>query len=171
MIRRSATPHPFIAFLSYAKGKKAIPRVFRHLDEQQRITILTMIVVHLDQLSVVSQAIASPEEPLPPAMREEVELFLQTVMPPLFAHISESPLNIVIGLLGLILDRTNMHIVGRTKVGMSLLTILISRAELLKQSAPEIDVADWEHWTELYNRLFDAIEPVLQCTFEQRYAH
>lgn len=124
-----------------------------------------MIVVHLDNLSVVSHAIASPDEPLSSAIREEVDLFSHSVMPPLFGHISESPLNIIIGLLGLILDRTNLHIVARSKIGMSLLTILISRAELLKQSAPENDGGDWEQWTELYNRLFDTVEPVLPLLF------
>jgi DNA topoisomerase 2-associated protein PAT1 len=126
---------------------------------------VTMIVVHLDGLSVVSHAIATPEEPLSAAVREEIELFLHSVMPPLFAHISESPLNIIVGLLGLILDRTNLHVVARSKIGLSLLTILISRAELLKQSAPEMDPADWEQWTELYNRLFDTVEPVLPYIF------
>ncbi|KAF3043974.1 hypothetical protein E8E12_003195 [Didymella heteroderae] len=157
--------HPFIQILSHAKGKKVIPRLFRHIDEQERITVVTMIVVHLDGLNVVGHAIATPDEPLSPAIREEVELFSQTVMPPLFAHISESPLNIIIGLLGLILDRTNLHVVARTKIGLSLLTILISRAELLKQSAPEIDAGDWDQWTILYNRLFDTIEPVLPYLF------
>ncbi|KAF2020032.1 hypothetical protein BU24DRAFT_489875 [Aaosphaeria arxii CBS 175.79] len=161
----SHVPHPFIAILSHAKGKKAIPRIFRHIDEQERITVVTMIVVHLDNLSVVANAIASPDEPLSSAVREEVELFTHSVMPPLFAHISDSPLNIVIGLLGLILDRTNLHIVSRSKIGMSLLTILISRAELLKQSAPEVNPQEWEQWTNLYNRLFDAVEPVLPLLF------
>ncbi|KAL1597769.1 DNA topoisomerase 2-associated protein pat1 [Paraconiothyrium brasiliense] len=161
---QSPTPHPFISILSHAKGKKAIQRIFPHIDEQERITVVTMIVVHLDQLSVVSHGTATPEEPLSPAMREEIDLFLGTVIPPLFAHVSESPLNIIIGLLGLILDRTNMHIVARSKVGMSLLTILISRAELLKQSAPEA-TTDWEQWADLYNRLFDAVEPVLPFVF------
>jgi DNA topoisomerase 2-associated protein PAT1 len=162
---QSHTPHPFIAILSHGKGKKAIPRIFRHIDEQERITVVTMIAVHLDNLSVVANAIANPGEPLSPAMREEVELFSHLVLPPLFAHITESPLNIVIGLLGLILDRTNLHIVARSKIGMSLLTILISRAELLKQSTPDVDAGSWEHWNELYNRLFDTIEPVLPLVF------
>ncbi|KAH8728757.1 topoisomerase II-associated protein PAT1 [Phaeosphaeriaceae sp. PMI808] len=161
----AATPHPFISILSHAKGKKAIPRLFRHIDEQERITVVTMIVVHLDGLSVVGHAIANPEEPLNPAVREEVELFSATVLPPLFAHMSESPLNIIIGLLGLILDRTNLHVVARSKIGLSLLTILISRAELLKQSAPETDSAEWEQWNVLYNRLFDMVEPVLSIIF------
>lgn len=162
----SLTPHPFIAMLSHPKGKKAIPRIFRQIDEQQRITILTMIVVHLDALSVVAHAVPTPDEPnLSRATREEVELFSHAVMPPLFAHISESPLNIVIGLLGLILDRTNLQVVARSKIGMSLLTMLISRAELLKQSTPEINIVDWEQWTQLYNRLFDSVEPVLPFVF------
>ncbi|KAH7089077.1 topoisomerase II-associated protein PAT1 [Paraphoma chrysanthemicola] len=161
----AATPHPFISILSHAKGKKAIPRLFRHIDEQERITVVTMIVVHLDGLSVVTQAIAGPEEPLNPAVREEVELFSATVLPPLFAHMSDAPLNIIVGLLGLVLDRTNLHVVARSKIGLSLLTILISRAELLKQAAPETESADWEQWNVLYNRLFDMVEPVLPVIF------
>lgn len=153
-----------MSILSHAKGKKAIPRLFRHIDEQERITVVTMIVVHLDGLSVVSHGIATPDEPLSAATREEIELFASAVTPPIFAHISESPLNIIIGLLGLVLDRTNLHIAARSKIGLMLLTILISRAELLKQSATEM-VADWEQWTELYNRLFDTIEPVLPVIF------
>ncbi|OCL12033.1 hypothetical protein AOQ84DRAFT_312895 [Glonium stellatum] len=162
----SLTPHPFIAILSHPKGKKAIPRIFRQIDEQQRITVLTMIVVHLDSLSVVAHAVPSPDEStLPRPVREEVELFSHAVMPSLFAHISESPLNIVIGLLGLILDRTNLAVAARTKIGMSLLTMLISRAELLKQSTPEMNLMDWEQWTLLYNQLFDSVEPVLPLVF------
>lgn len=159
----ASTPHPFISILAHAKGKKALPRLFRHIDEQERITVVTMIVVHLDQLAVVGQAIATPDEPLTPAIREEVDLFSATVMAPVSQHISESPLNIIIGLLGLLLDRTNLHIVARSKIGLTLLIILISRAELLKNSGSEM--GGWEQWTELYNRLFEAVEPVLPFIF------
>jgi DNA topoisomerase 2-associated protein PAT1 len=141
-----------------------IPRLFRHIDEQERITVVTMIVVHLDALSVVGHAIATPEEPLSAAIREEVDLFAHTVTPPIHSHISDAPLNIVIGLLGLVLDRTNLQVVARSKIGLCLVTILISRAELLKQSAPEM-VTDWQQWNELYNRLFDVVEPVLPYLF------
>jgi DNA topoisomerase 2-associated protein PAT1 len=141
-----------------------IPRLFRHIDEQERITVVTMIVVHLDALSVVGHAIATPDEPLSAAIREEVDLFAHTVTPPIHSHISDAPLNIVIGLLGLVLDRTNLQVVARSKIGLCLVTILISRAELLKQSAPEM-VTDWQQWNELYNRLFDVIEPVLPYLF------
>lgn len=150
--------------LSHAKGKKAVPRLFRQIDQTERLTLVTMIIVHLDNLPVVSQGIATPDHPLSPAMREEIELFAHSVMPPLFHHISESPLNIIIGFLGLILEKTNLYIVARSKIGMDLLTILVSRAELLKEIASDNE-SDWEQWSGLYNQLFDTVEPVLPFLF------
>jgi len=165
IMSESAVLHPFIAFLSYPKGKKAIPRIFRHLDPEKRLTILTMIVVHLNVLDVIR--LVQPElveTRSSIAAREEVELFCQTVMPSLFAYVNEAPLQIVIGLLGLILDRANMQALARTKVGLSILTMLTSRAELVKQAENRND-QEWEQWLSLYNRFFDAIEPVLPDIF------
>ena len=161
----SATPHPFIAFLSFAKGKKAIPRIFRHIDQEQRVTILTMIVVHLDQLDVISRAQLPAGETQPsPAIREEIELFLQLVMPSLLGYVSEAPMNIIIGLMGLVLDQSNVMAVSRTRVGLGILTMLLSRAELVKESG-DLEDQDWQQWTELYNRLFDTLEPILGLLF------
>ncbi|KAK8163349.1 topoisomerase II-associated protein PAT1 [Phyllosticta citribraziliensis] len=164
----SSIPHPFIAILSTPKGKKAIPRIFRHIDEQQRVTILTMIVVHLDTLDVVQHGIpVDPAVPLSRSVKEEIELFAHAVMPPLFAYVNEAPLNIVIGLLGLVLERTNIPVLVRTKIGLSILTMFVSRAELVKQSTPPSPNAaqDLQQIEQLYNRLFDVIEPILPYIF------
>lgn len=165
IVEESSVLHPFIAFLSYPKGKKAIPRIFRHLDEEKRLTILTMIIVHLSILDVIQnvQPGASGTRPSLVA-REEVELFSQTVMPSLFAYVNEAPLQIVIGLLGLIVSRSDMQVVLRTKVGLSILTMLLSRAELVKQSANPSD-QEWDQWVNQYNRFFDVIEPMLGIIF------
>lgn len=161
------SPHPFIAILSHSKGKKAIPRIFRHIDDQQRLTILTILAIHLDILDVIRLAYPHPEEPvLPRAVRDEVELFSQAVIPTLLAFINDAPLNIISGLLGLILDRVNVQAIIRTKIGVSMLTILISRAVLIKQStASAVSEEDWAQWGQLYNRLFDLAEPVLPYIF------
>ena len=151
--------HPFIAFLSYSKGKKAIPRIFRHLDEEKRLTILTLIVVHLNVLDVIRNV-----QPGAPGAREEVEIFSNTVMPNLFAYVNEAPLNIVIGLLGLIVARSDMQIVLRTKVGLNILTMLLSRAELVRQAENPSD-QEWEQWVIMYNRFFDVIESILGVIF------
>lgn len=151
--------------LTHDKGKKLIPRVFRHIDDQQRITALTLIVIHLDKLDVVRLAYPQPNSSqLPRAVVEAVETFSQAVMPALFAIVNDAPLSIVSGMLGLILDRVNVQIIARTKIGVSMLTMLISRAELIKQ-ANTVSEEEWAQWMQLYSSLFDVLEPVLPHLF------
>ena len=165
IVEDSSVLHPFIAFISYSKGKKAIPRIFRHLDEEKRLTILTMIVVHLNVLDVIRNAQPGVSGARPTLVaRDEIELFSQTVMPSLFAYVNEAPLQIVIGLLGLVTSRSDMQAVLRTKVGLNILTMLLSRAELVKQSENPSD-QEWDQWVSLYNRFFDVIESILGIIF------
>ncbi|KAL1955528.1 hypothetical protein VTO42DRAFT_8482 [Malbranchea cinnamomea] len=165
IVPASDSPHPFIAFLSFGKGKKAIPRIFRHIDQEQKVTILTMIVVHLDSLDVVKNAQLSPGESQPPAsVREDIDLFSHAVMPCLLGYVNEAPMNIIIGLLGLVIGQTDVQRVSKTKIGLGILTMLLSRAELVKEAGTASD-ADWKQWTDLYNRLFDRLEPVLGDIF------
>ncbi|KAK4893700.1 DNA topoisomerase 2-associated protein pat1 [Elasticomyces elasticus] len=171
-IEQSPTaPHPFIQILSHGKGKKAIPRVFRHLDDQQRLTMLTLIVIHLDILDVIRDAYPPADNtPIPARVKEEVELFGLAVMPPLFSYVNEAPLGIIVGLLGLVLDRVHLQGIVRTKIGVGMLTMLISRAELVKQQPPPSSNQnqgdeDRLQYAALYNRLFDTLEPVLPYLF------
>ncbi|KAF7718551.1 PAT1 like protein [Penicillium ucsense] len=165
IVPNSTTPHPFIAFLSYPKGKKAIPRIFRHIDQEQRVTILTMIVVHLDSLDVVRLAQPVPGEAQPSlAVRESIDLFSLAVMPSLLGYVNEAPFNIIIGLLGLIIAQTHVQTVARTKVGLGILTMLLSRAEIVKE-AGQASERDWQQWVEKFNVLFDTLEPALADIF------
>ncbi|KAK5806345.1 hypothetical protein VI817_000603 [Penicillium citrinum] len=165
IVPNSTTPHPFIAFLSYPKGKKAIPRIFRHIDQEQRVTILTMIVVHLDSLDVVRLAQPVPgEAQLSVAMREAIDLFSLAVMPSLLGYVNEAPFNIIIGLLGLVIAQTHVQTVARTKVGLGILTMLLSRAEIVKEAGQASEV-DWQQWVEKFNVLFDTLEPALADIF------
>lgn len=165
IVPNSTTPHPFIAFLSYPKGKKAIPRIFRHIDQEQRVTILTMIVVHLDSLDVVRLAQPGPGEAQPSlAVRESIDLFSLAVMPSLLGYVNEAPFNIIIGLLGLVIAQTHVQTVARTKVGLGILTMLLSRAEIVKEAGQAAE-RDWQQWVEKFNVLFDTLEPSLADIF------
>ncbi|KAL3434002.1 topoisomerase II-associated protein PAT1 [Aspergillus tetrazonus] len=165
IVPSSNTPHPFIALLSYPKGKKAIPRIFRHIDQEQRITILTMIVVNLDNLDVVRRALPAPGEAQPPlAAREAIDLFSQAVMPCLLGYVNEAPFNIIIGLLGLVLTHTHVQFVARTRIGLGILTMLLSRAEIVKE-AGQASEQDWKQWVEKFNILFDTLEPTFADIF------
>lgn len=149
--------HPFIAILSFSKMKRAMPRIFRHLDQEQRLTVLTMIAVHLDILDVVKNGIYRPEETqLPSAHREEIEVFANHVLPPLLGYMYEVNYEIVCGLLKLMLDRVDLQPVGMTKIGLQFLTMFLSRAEILKQSGHLDDHALYE-WQGVYDRLFNTL--------------
>ncbi|KAJ5546514.1 hypothetical protein N7494_004099 [Penicillium frequentans] len=166
IVPNATTPHPFIAFLSYPKGKKAIPRIFRHIDQEQRVTILTMIVVHLDSLDVVrlAQHSGPGEAQLSVAVREAIDLFSLAVMPSLLGYVNEAPFNIIIGLLGLVIAQTQVIHVARTKTGLGILTMLLSRAEIVKE-AGQASERDWQQWVEKFNVLFDMLEPGLAHIF------
>lgn len=126
--------------------------------------MLTLIVIHLDILDVIREAYPPQDNsPIPARVKEEVELFSQAVIPPLLSYINEAPLNIIIGLVGLVLDRVHVQMIVRTKIGISLLTMLTSRAELVRQQ--QAGTEEWQQWTELYSKLFDTIEPVLPFIF------
>ncbi|KAK9435642.1 topoisomerase II-associated protein PAT1 [Metarhizium brunneum] len=161
----ATVPHPFIAFLSCAKGKKAIPRIFPHLTFEQRTTILTMIIYHLDQLDVVQgAAVTSGETNLNSRMRENIELFISTVMPSLMQYFNETGLDIVDGVLNLIATKLNVDLIARTRIGVSMLTLILSRAVLLKQTGagnPE----QWEKWDQTFEILFSKLEPSLPYIF------
>lgn len=165
IMEESAILHPFITFLSYPKGKKAIPRIFNHIDENQRLTILTMVIVNLDVLDVIRLAQSQPQCPHSPSMaHEQIDFFLQAVMPSLFSCVTEAALNIVIGMLGLIIERVNLNVVARTRVGLEILTMILSRAAIIKAlDAPEDNI--WDQWLTVYDRFFDMVEPFLGDIF------
>ncbi|POS84490.1 hypothetical protein EPUL_002371 [Erysiphe pulchra] len=157
--------HPFIAFFSYGKGMKTVPRVFRHISHEQRTTILTMIILHLDQLDLVRQGIfPSNETQLSAEIREKIELFSLSVMPPLFSHLNEAGLEIVTGILGLLLT-INLDLIARTKIGITIITMILSRAELIKQAGIANDKQDWDQWISIYNSFFDNLERTLPDIF------
>ena len=137
--------HPFIALLSYGKGKKAMDRIFRHATPEQRTTILTLIVVNLDNLDVVRGAqVTTGEMQLNALMREDVELFSITVMSTIFNFMNELDLDLVGGVLGLVCTR-NVDIIAKSRIGASMLTIILSRAEIIKHSGAGNEQA-WRTW-------------------------
>ena len=78
-------------------------------------------------------------------MRENIELFSVVVMPSLFQYFNETDLDIVDGVLDLINEKLHIESIAKTRIGASMLTLILSRAELLKQAGggtPE----QWTKW-------------------------
>jgi len=154
-IDQSPDVHPFVAFISYGKGKKAIPRIFQYLDQDKQATIVTMIVAHLDQIDVVR--LGDHHGQWAVAYEEEIDTFLRVVLPALVTYINDAPLRVLVGLLGILLERADVAFVSRTKVGLAFLTMFTARAEQLKHSG-ESDQEDLRQWSEIYERLLGALQ-------------
>ncbi|KAI8347404.1 topoisomerase II-associated protein PAT1-domain-containing protein [Mortierella sp. GBAus27b] len=156
-------PHPFISILNYSKGKKVIPRVLRHLLPEQTLTLLTMLVANFESLNVCKAEVHNDIQG-----NQEIELFMNTLVPPLLGFVSEAPFRIVVGLLALFIERNNMVWVARSKPGLSFLTLFLSRAEMLKQGQgnyPIPDAREIQQWDELYNRLFGQLQSHFSALF------
>ncbi|KAF9371911.1 hypothetical protein BGX21_004961, partial [Mortierella sp. AD011] len=149
-------PHPFISILNYSKGKKVIPRVLRHLLPEQTLTLLTMLVANFESLNVCkSEAYGDVQG------NQEIELFMNTIVPPIISFVSVAPFRIVAGLLALFIERNNMIWVAGSKPGLAFLTLFLSHAEILKQGQgnyPVPEDREIQQWNELYNRLFSQLQ-------------
>jgi DNA topoisomerase 2-associated protein PAT1 len=155
------TLHPFIAFLSYLKGKKAMPRVFLVITSDQRLTILTMIIAHLQLLDVISQAHYPPSHPtLPASTTESIETFLSSVIPPIVPLVETSHLGILIGLMGILLDRNSVAYISETKIGLAFLTLLLSRSQIILngEGGGAVDEEEQKEWRVTFDKFFGEME-------------
>ena len=125
-----------------------MPRVFLVINHDQRLTILTMIIAHLQQLDVIAQGhYPAQSSSLPPSVQESIETFLSSVIPPIVPLIETSHLGILIGLMGILLDRNSLPFIAETKIGLAFLTLLLSRSQIIFNGdtpAEEVEVREWK---------------------------
>ncbi|KAI8848958.1 topoisomerase II-associated protein PAT1 [Chytridium lagenaria] len=117
--------HPFLYFLSFAKGKKVLPRIIGLLAPEQILAMLTTILARAESLDVCNMPAGTIDE--------QIDLFITNVIPCLVAFVTEVPLHVVNACMRILLERHNMVWLARSKVGLAFLTMLLSRAEILKQ--------------------------------------
>lgn len=85
------------------------------------LTLLTLLVACFRQLDVVKQApildLALDEQPQRAEVERQTQAFLGSVMQSILPVVSVANLRLVTGLLGLLLDRSDIVAVARTRVG------------------------------------------------------
>jgi DNA topoisomerase 2-associated protein PAT1 len=132
-----------------------MPRVFHAITPDQRLTILTMIIAHLQQLDVIQQGhYTNSSSSLPASVAESIETFLQSVIPPIIPLIETSELNILIGLMGILLDRNNVTFISETKIGLAFLTLLLSRSQIIL-NGEKADDNDLNEWKLTFDKFFN----------------
>jgi len=139
------------------------------------LTLLTLLVACFNQLDVVIKA------PLLDSLddtreRQEVDhqtqTFLGSVLQSILPVVAKASLRLISGLLGLLLDRSDIVAVTQTRPGLALLTLFLSRVEVIKQtiaSATEISglptPEEAEQWQLMLDHLFQLIAPYLLQLF------
>lgn len=135
-----------------------MPRVFLVITPDQRLTILTMLIAHLQLLDVISLAHYTPSNPvLPPSTNESIETFLSAVIPPIVPLIETSHLGILIGLMGILLDRNNVAYIAETKIGLAFLTLLLSRSQIIF-NGEVVAEGEQEEWRATFDKFFAEME-------------
>ncbi|KAF8227514.1 hypothetical protein L208DRAFT_1441151 [Tricholoma matsutake] len=171
----TSNPHPFISLLIPSKGKKILPRLTRHLSHQRMFTLLTLLVACFDQLDVVQQAplLDTFEDSRERADAErQSEAFLLGVLHSILPVVARADLRLVTGLLGLLLDRTSIVLVARSGAGVALLTLFLSRVEVMKQAlSGGIELAEMptpeeaQQWQLMFDHMFQLLAPHLPSLF------
>jgi hypothetical protein len=144
------------------KGKRLLPRVLRHIDSQQTLTLFTLLLATFGQLDVVREAplLDLPADTLAIVLkdakrtRSDIEAgntaFNNAIAPPFLTTLSKLPLRIVTGMMSLLIERNDVRVLARSKAGIAFFTLFLSRAELLKQGqATEVaqpDDAEKTQW-------------------------
>ncbi|KAI0691472.1 topoisomerase II-associated protein PAT1 [Cerioporus squamosus] len=179
----TSNPHPFVSLITPIKGKKLLPRVARIFELQRMQVLLTLIVACFLQLDVVRQA--SLLDSLEETRENSV---VQSILP----VIAKAQMRLVIGLFGILLDECTVHSIAMTRPGIALLTLFLSRVEVLRHnvatgprlrssqlqmrcsdgtchlpSSPERPrvLQSMLNRHMMYNLLFDMIRPHLQLLF------
>lgn len=101
------------------------------------LTMLTLLTAVFSQLDVVRQAplLDSLEETTDvQAVERETQAFLGSVLQSILPVVAKASLRVVTGLLGLLVSRSDVTVVGQSRPGLAMLTLLLSRVEVIKQS-------------------------------------
>lgn len=160
---------PFISMLSFDKGIKIMPRIFNFLDNAQKLKLLQTFFGELSHLNIIIissyKTNASPTE----SQLKQIELFQAVFLKIIVSFLSSSANFIeIMGLLLYLIKNNNVSFISTSKIGLNLITVLISRAALIRQdinrtnvlSSPEISA-----WNEVYDKLFTSLETKLFLVF------
>jgi len=160
---------PFISMLSFDKGVKIMPRIFNFLEKDQKLKLLQTFFSELSHLNIIiiSSYKTNPEPT--ESQLKQIDIF-QTVFLKIIVSFLSSSSNFIeiMGLLLHLIKNNNVSFISTSKIGLNLITVLISRAALIRQdtnrsnmlSSPEIST-----WNEIYDKLFTALESKLAAVF------
>ena len=118
----TSDPHPFVSLMMPAKGKKLLPRVMRHFNEQQQLTTVTLLVACYSELDVVvhANALNTLDESLEyQEVDRQTHAFMASVFQVVLQALLNAPLPVMSRLMAVLLSHN--VIVALCKTGVSLM--------------------------------------------------
>lgn len=158
--------NPFIQCLNYSKSLKILPRLFKFLTREQILTIVTLIMSNLENLTVIKNGSYTTyaNKRVPENILKLVDTYSLTLCKVLMNAVQDFKFNEIIGLILILIQHNVVSFVSTTKIGLSILTTLLSRAELMRGEG-SISATDLSEWTSCYDELFTALESRLAAIF------
>lgn len=160
---------PFISMLSFDKGIKIMPRIFNFLDKSQKLKLLQTFFGELSHLNIIIISSYKTNDSPTDSQLKKIDLFQSIFLKIIVTFLSNSADFIeIMGLLLYLIKNNNVSFISTSKIGLNLITVLISRAALIKQdinrsnvlSSPEISA-----WNGVYDKLFTSLETKLSLVF------
>lgn len=161
-----AEVNPFIQCLNYNKMLKILLRLFKFLTREQVLTIVTLVMSNLENLNVVKNGSYTTydDKKVPASVQKLVETYTMTFSKVLMNAVLDFKFNEIIGLLVILIEHNNVPFVLTTKIGLQVLTTLLSRAMLIigdgRLSATELSL-----WQLCYDELFTLLELRIAAIF------
>ena len=158
--------NPFIQCLNYNKMLKILLRLFKFLTREQILTIVTLIMSNLENLLVIKNGSYTtyPNKKVPENIVKLVEAYTLTFSKVLMNAVLDFKFNEIIGLLVILIEHNNVSFVSTTKIGLSILATLLSRAELIIGEG-SISATDLSEWSSCYDELFTSLESRIAAIF------
>lgn len=125
---------PFISILSFDKGVKIMPRIFNFLNKEQKLKLLYCFFSELSHLNIIVTSSYKTNPDPTDSQLKKIELFQSVFLKIIVSFLSSSAEFLeVLGLLFALVKNNNVSFISTSKIGLNLVTVLISRAALIKQ--------------------------------------
>lgn len=162
--------HPVVSVLSFNKMMKVFNRVFHLLSDEHKAQVIEIIFKNMQSLDVVLKgsytSYADKKYEIPKDVRESIQHFQVTIMKTMVLYISNLNFSDVLHYMDVIVNNNNVLFLSTTKVGISLMTVLISRLELIKQEfAKTLNPQELSEWDTIYDKFFKSFEGQLPSVF------
>lgn len=168
--------NPFISVLGFNKMIKLFGRMFHFFNDEQKLELVSQLFIHLHDVDVIRKGsyinYESTNYEIPENVVAQIDLFYNTIFKTLVIYLSEAHFINVLTWLNSIVEKKTALFLSSTKIGLSLITILISRLELIKQEfSNTLNPQVISQWGVVYDQFFSLLEGRLTTCFPPYLSH